>query len=275
MQTESTLGVHSAKRIVNVLGEPGSGKTLYAATASRDPRKIFIIAADPAGLETLSTNKIDIAFRAVSNANPFGDVVKTVMELSKLKPFPYTTVVIDDVSSLQLMVKNWLLVAHKEELTSKKTGAIDTRALFGRLKDRMQTLILIIRDLPCHAVWLAWTKDATTNEHGEIMKLGGPLVEGATSDWLLGFASVNILLRLAKVPGAEGKGIVWKREVRTKPFGGFALKNRIGLPDPMPYDLVPGGNDGPLEWSHGLVDILTWGRKPTTRPAPPLHGALG
>ena len=253
MKTDDPGKFMSKNRQVMIIGESGVGKTLLAATAARDPKRVFYIVADPNGIETLMTNGIEPDFRFIDGDDPYNSFHEILDDLFDEKDFPYDAVVIDDAVTLQLKIKNWIETAKKDEITTKQ-GVIDPRKTYGFLKKYMIDCALRAQDLPCHTVWLAWMKEGN-QESG---KSGGSMLEGQSADWLEGMCSAVVMLRHKKTAKKDGDGVEMVRELRTEAWGGFRLKNRMGLPDPFPID-VEAFNDGqPPEWTTGLVDLLNY-----------------
>lgn len=253
MQVENTGTMNQdSENLIMVLGEPKSGKTLCGTTIVKNPEKeLLYLAADTRGLVTLKTNGLSVPFVKISARNPYGDMMDAINALHAMKPLPYKAIVLDDISTYQLKMKNWIRATKKTEITSK-SGLEDGRKIFGLLIEYMQNTIIRLIDLSCTSVLLCWPKDGDP-EKG---KSSGAMLQGQSAEWVEGQCSCVVLLRLVRM--REGEKSVYKREIRTKPWGDYRLENRLGLPDPFQIDMTV-TNDGqrPIV-RQGLFDLLNF-----------------
>lgn len=239
---------------VLLLAEPKAGKTLYAATADRDIRKIFWLCADRGGYTTLIANGLEPPVRFIEPGDPYEsamDIIEDLRTAIGKKEVPYTAIVVDDIVSLQRQVKMWIMETAGDEIITR-AGKLDMRAVYGKLLRAMNNIIGKLEGFPAHVIYPSWLKAAS--DDGK--KLGGAMLEGQFKEYLEGACNASILLHLAKrVDDGEA---YFEREVIVESWGGYNIGNRLRLPNPFPYDLELGKPGEPPSWEVGLAGLLNW-----------------
>lgn len=230
------------KKPYNILvyGEPGSGKTSFAAGSDRP----IFVASD-------ETDEFDVA--RFSKVTKFSDAIAQLDFLIN-HTHDYKTVVVDTVDSLEMILRDEVL---KEEPNAKKRTMNKANGGYGNSYDmvaiRMSELkekLEILRDKKgMNIITLFHSKSQTKNdpiigqEYKEIDLVSHDKVANIFSDW------VSCILFLAvKVEKSDDDKFAYgtgERVLYTSKRVGFTAKNRYNLPaeldvpekDPMKFFL--------------------------------------
>lgn len=195
-----------------IYGKSGTGKTTLAATF---PKPILLIDINDDGDESVE----GVGGLKVLRPKTAEDLEKAFWYLDKHKK-RYSTVVIDTITQMQALVVSE--IASQSNKTAKKGKAPGawgtmTRNQWGQVSERLKTLILQFRSLPCHTVFLAQEKLVDADEGPDdgvediISPEIGPAVMKSVAN--LTCASANIIGNTFIRSSIAKKGLKKKREI--------------------------------------------------------------
>jgi phage nucleotide-binding protein len=139
------------KKTLNVMiyGEPGVGKTTFAATA---PRPILWLEAEGGTHSIADPEGIDIV--KVSGLNDYREVLRYLAA----NPSAYETVVIDSMTETQASIlKEIMRAVAKEDIS--RNEFMPQFAEWGQVTGMMREIARAFRDLPMHTVLTALTRE--------------------------------------------------------------------------------------------------------------------
>ena len=213
------------KKTLNVMiyGEPGVGKTTFAATA---PRPILWLEAEGGTHSIADTEGIDIV--RVEGLESYREVLKYL----HANPDKYKTVVIDSLTETQAaMLKEIMRRAAKEDLS--RNEFMPQFAEWGQVTGVMREIARAFRDLPMNTVITALTREDKDELTGRTRVR--PRMTPALSEELPAFMDACLYLYAATPKageaGAEGvnsddDGVTIVRNALLKPTGKYTAKVR-------------------------------------------------
>ena len=213
------------KKTLNVMiyGEPGVGKTTFAATA---PRPILWLEAEGGTHSIADTEGIDIV--RVEGLESYREVLKYL----HANPDKYKTVVIDSLTETQAaMLKEIMRRAAKEDLS--RNEFMPQFAEWGQVTGVMREIARAFRDLPMNTVITALTREDKDELTGRTRVR--PRMTPALSEELPAFMDACLYLYAATPKageaGSEGvnaddDGVTIVRNALLKPTGKYTAKVR-------------------------------------------------
>lgn len=172
-----------------LVGDSGTGKTEAALTLA-GPKLLIDTDCRSAGLDHKDTSIIQFPINDKLPAKTWNDLVKLKEELWILarsdKPFPYSAIIFDGLSSLGDIAMRWAL-----ELTgtagdpmNKSPGGGPARPHYGPQMTQMQRFIFGVIPLPCHIIFTGHVEareDQTTGKIHFYPKIIGNIRNGISS----------------------------------------------------------------------------------------------
>jgi phage nucleotide-binding protein len=193
---------------VLVYGQPGSGKTMLAATTGGRP---LIISAE-AGLLSLAGRDIDVV--EAQNMESLREIYEYLSKNGDDNKYDW--IVLDSISEVAEVV-----------LANEKTVAKDPRQAYGALADTMAMLLRAFRDLPRN-VYMSAKLERTKDDATGAM-LFSPTMPGLKLGQLLPYLFDEVfVLRVEK--DAEGNPQRWLQTVGDHQY---VAKDRSGKLDPF------------------------------------------
>jgi hypothetical protein len=154
-----------------VYGEPGVGKTPFAATAldHKDTRPVLFLDCDGGILSARERTDLDVKqVRTEAAIREIGNMLYASADFSKDPPtMPYKTVVIDTYSELvKLMMGEIMaeLVQRRPELPKE----VPSQREYLILGERVREITRFYRDLPCNVIFCCHSGDAKNNSNATI-----------------------------------------------------------------------------------------------------------
>lgn len=219
------------KMLVN--GGFGVGKTYCAMTF---PKWAYAM-IEPHGIMTAKTNKHLIAnmvYYEVFTPKETEDIALTFTRLENwcaqarkdAMEGKIETVIIDNLSHLSQ--NRWLFI-EKYEKTLTKSGAPDTRGMFGGLSRWLYNFtVMKLLTIPCHVIVNCHEMEETEEDAtGKSTKTGQIISRtlGGFRDDAPGLFNASIYLKCFK------SGLTYKYQARCLPGEGRNAKNNLGLPE--------------------------------------------
>lgn len=213
------------KKTLNVLvyGEPGVGKTTFAATA---PRPILWLEAEGGTHSIADTEGIDIV--RVDGLESYREVLRYL----QANPEKYKTVVIDSITETQAaMLKEIMRKAVKEE--AGRNEFMPQFAEWGQVTGVMREVARAFRDLPMHTVITALTREDKDELTGKTRVR--PRMTPALSEELPAFMDAAIYMYAATPKAGEAgsdgvtaddEGVTIVRNALLQPTGKYTAKVR-------------------------------------------------
>ena len=206
-----------------IYGEPGTGKTTFAATA---PRPILWLEAEGGTNSIGETKDIDIV--RMAGLESYREVLRYLHK----KPDAYQTVVIDSISETQAAVLS--------EIMREVSRADQSRDEFapqfgewGKLTGVMRAILRSYRDLEANVIFTALTREDKDDLTGK--SVVRPKMTPALAEDVLSFMDAGLYLYAATPKkgeaGAEGveadeEGVTIVRNALLQPTGKYAAKFR-------------------------------------------------
>jgi len=193
-----------------IYGRPGSGKTTAAATA---PPPILFLDCDQGLLclkgipdemaQKIGLNPKETYFEPIRSMDDMLQQIQRVARENAASPGFWNTVVVDNLTELQRVLLTDMLSASER--------SIPTIQDWGVILLRVQKIVRLIRNLPCHTIFLAHERE---DEHGI-----GPALSGRIEEELPGY--VDLMARLTVIEREEddakgGKTIRTIRRLRCR-----------------------------------------------------------
>lgn len=213
------------KKTLNVMiyGEPGVGKTTFAATA---PRPMLWLEAEGGTHSIADTEGIDIV--KVGGLETYRDVLKYLLE----NPAKYKTVVIDSITETQAAIlKEIMQNAARED--ASRNEFMPQFAEWGQVTGQMRSIARAFRDLPMHTIITALVREDTDDLTGRTRIK--PRLTPALAEELPAFMDACVYMYAATPKkgetGADGidadeDGITVIRNGLLKPTGKYTAKVR-------------------------------------------------
>lgn len=186
-------------------GRSGAGKTTAAATA---PPPILILDCDQGllalrGIPEEMAQKIGLCpaetyFEPIRGMADMLEQIQRVAKENAACPGWWNTIVVDNLTELQRVLMTDLLAS------SERT--IPTFQDWGVILLRMQKLVRLVRNLPCHSIFIAHERE---DEHGI-----GPALSGRIAEELPGYVDLLARLMLIEKEEDDGKGGKSVRPIR-------------------------------------------------------------
>ena len=208
---------------VLIYGEPGTGKTTFAATA---PRPILWLEAEGGTNSIGETKDIDIV--RMEGLESYREVLKYVRK----KPDAYKTLVIDSISEAQAAI----LAEIMREVSRMNPDRDEFAPQFGewgKLTGVMRSILRAYRDVETNVIFTALTREDKDELTGR--SVVRPKMTPALAEDVLSFMDAGLYLYTATPKkgeaGAEGveadeDGITIVRNALLQPTGKYAAKFR-------------------------------------------------
>lgn len=232
------------KKTLNVMiyGEPGVGKTTFAATA---PRPMLWLEAEGGTHSIADQEGIDIV--KVSGLESYREVLAYLLE----NPKTYKTVVIDSITETQAAILKEIMQKAVAD-DGSRNEFMPQFAEWGQVTGQMRAIARAFRDLPMHTVITALTREDTDDLTGRTRVK--PRLTPALAEELPAFMDACLYMYAATPKkgetGAEGveaddDGVTIIRNALLKPTGKYVAKVR-----------APQGRDVPDYLTDPTFDVL-------------------
>ncbi len=186
-------------------GRPGAGKTTCAATA---PPPLLFLDCDSGLLclkgipdemaQKIGLNPKETFFEPIRSMDDMLQQIQRVARENAASPGYWNTVVVDNLTELQRVLL--------QDLLSTSERSIPTIQDWGVILLRMQKLVRLVRNLPCHTIFIAHERE---DEHGI-----GPALSGRIEIELPGYVDLMARLTLVEREEDDAKGGKVVRTIR-------------------------------------------------------------
>lgn len=217
--TPETEGSHIK---VLIYGNPGIGKTVFAATAQDHPALADVLFLNIEGGLISVAGRRDIAYETIQSVQQLEEIFWCLAG-NDPQYEPYRTIVIDSATELQSLQLDHLVRDAAKKDTKRDIDAVQLQD-YGKSTKSLRRIFRNFRDLDRHVIWTGLPKtkyknkkDEETGEPAEVR----PSVTDKLGTSLMGFVDYVWYYFMDK--DDEGNDV---RRILTSDFGAYKAKTR-------------------------------------------------